>query len=119
MPRYLQPGEPTDDTPHTVEPTPATKIAPGVTLHTKDGSKVGNAIIVKRNGNTSSVPGITRDFIPLWLVETDYGNQIPAMQESEILELWDLGFVSEYDHWWESRFKTIERNVKGGEVGET
>lgn len=105
----LQPGQPTDDITHEVERTPATKIAPGVTLHTKDGSKIGNAIVVKRNGSTSSVPGLTRDFIPLWRIETDFGNQIPAMQESEILELWELGYVSNYDHWWESRLLTIRR----------
>jgi hypothetical protein len=109
----LKPGEPTDNIPHDVHPTPATKIAPGVTLWTKDGSKIGNAIVVRRNGHTSSFPG-SRDYIPLWYVETDFGNVIPAMQESEIFERWDLGFVSSYDVWWEARYELIKKNLQEG-----
>lgn len=119
MGRYLQPGEPTDDIPYEIEPTPATRIAPGVTLHTKDGSRIGNAIIVRRNGRLKTTVDMIKEHHPLWMVETDFGNQIPAMQEDEILSLWNLGYVSNYDHWWESRLKIIERNVRGGEVGET
>lgn len=112
MPRYLQPGEPTDDTPHDVEPTPATKIAKGVTLFTRDGSKVGNAIVVRRNGSANvNIKGLNVS-IPLWTVETDFGNRIPAMQESEIFERWDLGYVSDYDRWWDARHELVRQALE-------
>jgi hypothetical protein len=105
-------GQPTDDVPHDFVPTRATSIAKGVTLWTKNGQTVGNAIVVRRNGNTSLVPGITRDFIPLWMVETDFGNVIPRMTEQEIHDWWELGNVSSYDAWWDARFQLIRKALE-------
>ena len=104
MPEYLKPGEPTDNIPYDTDfnPRPATEIKPGVTLLTKDGRQIGNAIVVERNGHTSSFPG-SRDYIPLWKIETDFGNRIDKITEQEIHTLFTLGFERDYRTWAEDR----------------
>jgi len=48
-------------------------------LHTKDGSKIGNAIVVSRKGYN-------------WIVKTDYGNECAFTQE-EIYEIFNIAWA--------------------------
>jgi hypothetical protein len=116
--RGLKPGEPTDNTSHTVirdikqswDPfrPRATELAAGVTLFTKDSSTVGNGIIVKQlqPGKFQQLGGMT-DYLErtgqkLWLVETDFGNNMKLV-DAEIREYYELGYQYEYNQWWSDR----------------
>jgi hypothetical protein len=106
----MERGRPTDDTPHEIydprfNPEPAKEYAPGVTLLTRDGFKIGNAIIVKEaKGHTE---GKTR----LWLIETDFGNRC-KMTTSALDELFTLGYIRDYDQWWEDRIEAITKVLR-------
>jgi hypothetical protein len=86
----------------------ADKIEAGVTLFTKDGRRLGNAIIVKevepdyyaKLGGLVEHLELTNQ--KLWLLETDFGNQM-RLSDNEILEAYDLGYKSNYILWWSNR----------------
>ncbi len=108
--RILKAGQPTDNVPDDVDLTPtfATAIGPNVSLFTRDGSKIGNAVIIKQAGHTSSFPG-SRDYIPLWLIETDFGNRT-KMSESGINTLFTLGYLRDHNRWWDDRLAIIKHH---------
>lgn len=89
--------EPTID----MDPQPATELAPGVTLYTRGGNKIGNAIVIRpvlgKNGQH-------------WLIETDFGNQC-TLSESDIDDWFTLGVKSDYDMWWDNRLYRIHKGV--------
>lgn len=117
-------GEPTDHTPHTVKWSPhdptATKIAPGVTLTTLDGAKVGNGIIVREITTDKMNPFAVKGGLPeylestgqkLWLVETDFGNRM-TLSTNEVHEFYGLGYQQDYETWWDERLQTIQKTVE-------
>jgi hypothetical protein len=102
-------GHPTDNIPHTVELTPAEQLAPGVTLLTKDGAIIGNAIVVKKT--RTALARNNDEPEPVWIVETDFGNRLRPTAR-EIFTMWDLGYVQDYDQWWDDRLDIIKRTVE-------
>jgi hypothetical protein len=56
-------------------------------LHTKDGRKIGNAIITGREGY-------------FWKIKTDYGNEIKQLTTEEVEEMFYIG--------WEDYTKEID-----------
>jgi hypothetical protein len=100
----------------------ACTLAPGVTLFTKDGAKIGNAILVQKIGQTRdwktvySAGGIamgspkTVDLIDVWLIETDFGNQT-RMSEKEIRTLFTLGRPGNYIRWLGERYELIAKRT--------
>lgn len=84
------------------DPQPATELAPGVTLFTRDGSKIGNAIVIRALHGKDSQH---------WLIETDYGNQC-TFSEREIDDWFTLGVKSNHDMWWDNRLYRIHKGVK-------
>jgi hypothetical protein len=101
----------------------ATEIAPGVTLFTKDGAVIGNAIVVREVGQTrvwrndpasAGIPLDSPDAVtlePVWQVETDFGNRLQPTTR-EIFTMWDLGYVQDYDQWWDDRLDIIKKSVE-------
>ena len=83
------------------DPQKALKIAVGVTLFTKDGSKMGNAIVTKIEEFNSR---------PRIHIETDFGNNTSMFIET-IEELFTLGFVRTHDEWWDDRLELIRKNI--------
>lgn len=78
---------------------------PGRILYTRDGSKIGNAIIKKvlSPHDMLSHPQLAsswaaREGITLYEVETDFGNTCRFI-ESEIRSLFTLGNISKYTRW--------------------
>jgi hypothetical protein len=83
---------------------------------------MGNAIVVKRVGTTRawrSDPesvGIPLDdekaltLVPVWQVETDFGN-IAKLTEHEIRSNFFLGYIEDYDRWWDRRLELIKKGV--------
>lgn len=103
---------PTDNVPHTVladELTPAEHPAPGVTLQTLDGAIIGNAIIVKQTPIRDLPP--TMQNTVCWNVQTDFGNKL-ILTESELFQMFKLGYQQEYDSWWDRRLELIKRSVE-------
>lgn len=86
----------------------ATKIAPGVTLFTRDGTQIGNAIVVKQSNTAIHRAGEDKPD-PVWIVETDFGNRLRPTGR-EIDQLWTLGFQSDYDTWFSDRAGAIGSN---------
>jgi hypothetical protein len=97
----------------TFGPDNATELAAGVTLMTLDGSKIGNAIIIKEVIPTGSlVQYLAGTGQKLWLIETDFGNQVRCC-DNEIHELFGLGYQTDYDRWWDDRLVAIQKGVEG------
>lgn len=74
------------------ERVPATRLEANVTLLTRDGWRVGNAIIfnvVERMGT-------------FYEIETDFGNRM-VLTAHEIAEWYTLGFVVEVERWRKDR----------------
>lgn len=89
----------------------ATELAPGVTLLTKSGQQVGNAIIVQEKPAKSKA-GL--EFLAgrtLWLVETDFGNRM-VLSNEEILDWYELGFQQNYDTWFDARLEAIRKTIE-------
>lgn len=90
----------------------ATEMAPGVTLLTLDGAKIGNGIIVKE----AKPPAAAVDYLKatgqkMWIVETDFGNRC-TLTTNEIHEFYGLGYQQDYDQWWDDRLATIQKTVE-------
>jgi hypothetical protein len=103
--RYLKPGEPTDNVPHSVQRdwdmlearfTEATTLKPDTTLKTRDGAKFGNAIAVRWVDNGAKIE-----------IETDFGNRV-TLTEGEILEHFRLGYHQPYTEWFDARLEKIK-----------
>lgn len=99
-------------------PPDATQLARGVTLFTVDGSRIGNAIVVKKIGQGRRIVShddIGKDNLPLmqdiWLIETDFGNSC-RMSDREIFSHFTLGKQHDYDKWWDDRLATIQKTVE-------
>jgi hypothetical protein len=90
---------------------PATKIAPGATLFTLDGARIGNAIIIERVGETRSGTGKDVKLVPIWLIETDFGNRC-KFSENEIHDLFGLGYQSDYTEWSRDRDDLRNRTLE-------
>lgn len=83
-------------------------IGPNVTLFTRDGSKSGNAIIIKLAGDH---PEMGENLAgSMWLLETDYGNRM-TLAEFEIKGMYTLGFEQEYSAWFDRRLETIKKTL--------
>jgi hypothetical protein len=76
-------------------PNMAVKLEKGVLLWTLDGSKIGNAIVKEVKDKAEP--------ITLYEVETDFGNIVPNFNEREIMSLFRLGYVGDYEHWKERK----------------
>jgi hypothetical protein len=123
--KHLKPGQPTNDIAHDVtndvdlwlNPPRATELAPGVTLFTRDSSATGNAIVVKQAelSKLARIGGLgdylARTNQKLWLVETDFGNQM-ILTDSEIYEMFTLGYQQDYNSWWDQRMAVIQKGVR-------
>jgi hypothetical protein len=86
-------------------PPAATQLAPGVTLFTVDGSRIGNAIVVRKDGQTRDwKPALSEDkmMLDVWFIETDFGNNC-RMTEREIFSHFILGRQHNYEQWWTDR----------------
>jgi hypothetical protein len=110
---FMQPGEPTDSVPHEIDmnPTNATEIAADVTLFTRNGAKIGNAMVIREVKASSEAMA---EFLlakgeKLWLIETDFGNRV-RMSNSEINSLFTLGYLRDHDRWWEDRLAIIKHH---------
>lgn len=90
--------------------SPACTPAPGVLLCTKDGTKQGNAIVVKQIGDTRKWGRVPVEIEPVWLVETDFGNHM-NLSSTEVLTLFTLGRVTDYEKWWDDRLDTIHKTI--------
>jgi hypothetical protein len=93
----------------------ATHHAPGVTLFTRDGSQMGNAIIIAevQPFNASLTLYLKKTDQKMWLIETDFGNRC-KLSTNELNELFKLGRQQNYDKWFDDRLATIEKVVKDG-----
>jgi hypothetical protein len=80
----------------------ATEPKAGVTLHTRDGSRIGNAIILR----VTSVANR-----PQYHIETDFGNVTKLFIE-ELEEMFTLGYQLSYERWWDDRLETIQKSVE-------
>lgn len=102
------------DNDNELERTRARKYARGVTLHTRDGSQIGNAVIVKQLTPKGSMAAYLKDNgnQKLWLVETDFGNRM-TMCDREIDTAFIIGFEGDYDRWWGDRMDAIQKGVTG------
>ena len=81
------------------DPKQATEIAPGVTLFTRDGSRIGNAIVVKEAETPEELRGcLKKTGQKLWLLETDFGNNL-RYSDNEIHEVFKLGYVQSHLEW--------------------
>lgn len=91
----------------------AKEIAPGVTLMTKDGRTTGNAIVIGQTtpSSESMVEYIEATDQRLWLVETDFGNQM-KLTDREINDWYHLGFQRDYDAWWNARIERITESIE-------
>lgn len=90
------------------DPPRAKELGPGVTLLTIDGSRIGNAIIIKEVKKTVSVVGTGQR---VWLVETDFGNRLHTT-DAEIHSLWNIGFQQNYDQWFDDRLELHRRAIE-------
>jgi hypothetical protein len=91
----------------------AKELAPGVTLMTKDGRTIGNAIVIKETEPSSEA---MKDFIrntgqKLWLIETDFGNRA-KLTDNEINEWFHLGYPHDHDIWWDARLEKIHQGIE-------
>jgi hypothetical protein len=87
-------------------------MAAGVTLLTLDGTKMGNAIIVKEvPPHPAAAEYMAKTNQKNWLVETDFGNRM-TLTTNEIHEFYGLGFQQDYDKWWDDRLDLIRRTVE-------
>ncbi len=99
-----------------ISPTRATEIKSGVTLHTKDGSKMGNAIVLAKIGQTrvwDNLKSSNYEMQDIWLIETDFGNHV-RLSVCEIEELFTLGFESNYERGSADRLDLIRSSVENG-----
>jgi hypothetical protein len=114
------PGQPTDSEPHQTpilapklgEMPDATEIAPGVTLATRDGLQIGNAIVIKEvKPRSEQITQLLKaKDQKLWLIETDFGN-LCRLSDSEIHQLFVLRKQDNYDRWWGERMDAIQNTV--------
>ena len=108
-----KPRQATDDLPHDDEawPARATQLAAGVTLSTKDGKVIGNAIIVEEIDPHPMAAGyLAATQQRNWLVETDFGNRM-TLCSNEIFEMFELGFQQDYERWWNNRIDRISKTI--------
>jgi hypothetical protein len=85
----------------------AKEIAPGVTLMTKDGRTIGNAIVIREiEPITTMADYLKKTGQKLWLIETDFGNQV-QYTDREIGEFFNLGFQQNYTRWLEARSEAL------------
>jgi hypothetical protein len=89
--------------------TQATELAPGVILHTRDGKRRTNAIVVKVTGKVTGGP-LHESVEMAWLVHSDFGNAMKLTAE-EIHQDYTLGMVTDYDRWFDDRLEAIRKNV--------
>lgn len=92
----------------------AKEIAPGVTLMTKNGATVGNAIVIEQIGDTRDWYKDGREIVPVWLCETDFGNRM-KLTNWEILAWYELGYQRDYDSWCKARMALIQKGIEDGE----
>lgn len=62
------------------------------TLLTRDGRRIGNAILIKQTG-------LNHEGEPLYQIETDYGNRICHINQIEIETLFWPGKETSYERW--------------------
>jgi hypothetical protein len=89
--------------------TRATEVKPNITLTTKDGSRVGNGIVIKEVEPiqiATLLEYLDKTNQKMYLVETDFGNRM-KLSTNEILELYNLGWEQNYDEWWAERISKI------------
>lgn len=114
-------AQPTDSEPHQTlsaargaDSLPdASEIAPGVTLATRDGLQIGNAIVIQEVQPRTS---LIKDLLAakdqkFWLIETDFGNRC-RLSDGEINQLFVLGKQNNYDCWWDDRATTIQASLQ-------
>jgi len=77
----------------------ATTIEPGVTLLTKDGGKIGNAIVVKFDEEKQA-----------WLIQTDFGSRVHKTK-AEIEADFKLGIKDDYTNWSGWQIMLIMKNA--------
>lgn len=76
-----------------------------ITLLTRDGSRVGNAIIY--GGETRDYPAADGRFeVNVFFVETDFGNHM-VLTWKEIEELFTVGHCCDYQEWRKGRAHLI------------
>jgi hypothetical protein len=86
----------------------ATELMSGVTLYTKDGATLGNAIVI---GQTTPSSEAMADWLVqtkqrLWLVETDFGNKM-KLTDREVDAYFTLGRQQDYQKWALNRWEKI------------
>lgn len=94
----------------------AKEIAPGVTLMTKDGRTIGNAIVIRETTAPAAMEYLQSTGQKLWLIETDFGNRV-SLCDNEIHDMFNLGYPRNYDSWWDARMEKIQEGVNQGEPG--
>lgn len=82
------------------------------TLHTRDGTAYGNAIIIRAISDEDLEPSIKAYLQgrPMWLIETDYGNRI-RLTDREIDEMFTRGIAMSYAEWSQKRRILQGRNL--------
>jgi len=86
------------------------------TLHTRDGTAYGNAIMIRIIPDEDLEPTL-KDYLkgrPMWLIETDYGNRI-RLTEREIDEMFTRGIAISYAEWAQKRRILQGRNLLADE----
>lgn len=82
----------------------------GTRLSTRDGRKIGNAIVI---GAASYTPRTTT-MSPLscWLIETDFGNRLTLL-EAELAELFYIDAPTDLDQWRIDRAEKVNGEATG------
>lgn len=77
-----------------------------ITLNTRDGSRVGNAIIY---GGETRWCEHTHENVHVFLLETDFGNHM-VLTWREIEELYTIGRYCDYQQWREERARLTDES---------
>jgi hypothetical protein len=87
----------------------------GRILHTRDGSKCGNGIIreITSSRDWSNPEQSSKRIIPIYVVETDFGNLMKLSDEEIFIYYEASEHVSEYDRWFFDRLDCISRAQSG------
>lgn len=85
----------------------ATELAPGVTLLTKNGGRIGNAIVIRGIPREEVLTQSMLSYLDetnqqMWLIETDFGNRT-RFCTNELLAHFELGYQQEFKDWFADR----------------
>jgi hypothetical protein len=63
---------------------------------------MGNAILIRQIGSTRGWPNYPHGIVPIWLIETDFGNRV-RFTEPELDTYFTRGKMVTYQDWYNER----------------